>query len=216
MDIRQSLQLRLQRLQQLQAQDAVRLAQIKVKQEKLLSCAQKLEISKQALIFLEELSLARRKPFISRLETVITDAVQAVFGKDFKVILDYDTKHNRSSLEFLIVHDTEEGEVKRDMYGHGGAMADAVAVPLRLLVLIGSKQTDRVCFLDETYKHVPPEHIEAVVQFLNTIAEKLKIQIFWCSHHKGLDEYIERIYEFDSIRGKTVIKASGSLETKHG
>ena len=74
-------------------------------------------------------------------------------------------------------------------------VSDTVSVPLRLLVLLGSKKSDRVCVLDECYKHVDGERIPLVVQFLRVLTERLGMQVILLSHHRQLRSEVDAAYE---------------------
>ena len=92
------------------------------------------------------------------------------------------------------------------MSGFGGGVSDCISVPLRLLVLLGSKQTGRICILDECYKHVDPERIELVSKFIQQISKKLGIQIILCSHHDVMRDGADVVYEIIDNNGESVLK----------
>jgi len=76
-------------------------------------------------------------------------------------------------------------------------------------VILGSKQTDRVCILDESYKHVDDGRIENVANFLKEISDELKMQIIIVSHHDELEEHAETIWELRDVDGEAKIKRMG-------
>jgi DNA repair exonuclease SbcCD ATPase subunit len=92
------------------------------------------------------------------------------------------------------------------MVGFGGGMSDTISVPLRLMVLLGSKQTDRVCVLDECWKHMDLERIELVGKFLRLLTDKLGMQIIMCSHHERLRDFAERTYEVTESDGVSSVE----------
>lgn len=194
-EIKNVLNLRKQALERKQAENGVILRQISAKRNEIISLSETYVLAKEALAFLETIANERRLELRSGVEGLLTEAVQTVYNTDYGIELTYDTKNNRSYLEVLITHKTDGGLVRRPMRGHGGGMADTVSIPLRLLVILGAKGIDRVCFLDEAYKHLPSERVDAVGQFLRDVSERLGVQIIMATHHKSLKEYADKTFE---------------------
>ena len=105
-----------------------------------------------------------------------------------------------------MVRDTPAGEVRRDMGGFGGGMADTISVPMRLMVLLGSKQTDKVCILDECWKHMDIDRIELVGKFLRLLVDKLGVQVMMCSHHEKIRDFADRTYEVTENKGTSSVE----------
>jgi ABC-type Mn2+/Zn2+ transport system ATPase subunit len=78
-------------------------------------------------------------------------------------------------------------------------------VPLRLLVILGSK-TDKVCVLDESYKQVNPERVELVSQFIKQVSEELGLQIVMMSHHESMRSSVDRAFWLADDGEKTVLR----------
>jgi len=175
--------------------------QIADMEKQIMASIEALEVGKEALGFLEELANSRRGHMKGKIEGVITEAVQLIYGPEYRVELSYAVKNNRSHLEIEMVRDIKAGEVRRDMGGFGGGMADTISVPLRLMVLMGSKQTDRVCILDECWKHIDTARVELVGKFLRVLTDKLGIQILFCSHHDIMTDFADQTYrvELDGV-----------------
>jgi len=165
-----------------------------------------LNIGQEALQFLEDVAQSRRNTMKSKIEGIISDALRVIYGPDYRIELVYSAKNNRSSLEIELVKNTPKGEVRRTMEGFGGGVSDSISVPLRLLILLGSRQTDRVCVLDESYKHVDPERIELVAKFIKEIAHKLQMQIVLFSHHEAMQETADVIFQITDVGGKAALK----------
>jgi DNA repair exonuclease SbcCD ATPase subunit len=165
-----------------------------------------LTIGQEALQFLEDVAQSRRNTMKSKIEGIISDALRVIYGPDYRIELVYSTKNNRSSLEIELVKKTPKGEVRRTMEGFGGGVSDSISVPLRLLILLGSRQTDKVCVLDESYKHVDPERIELVAKFIKEISHKLNMQIVLLSHHEAMQETADVIFQIQDVGGKATLK----------
>jgi len=166
-------------------------------EEEVLKAAESMQLSTEALEFLEEVANSRRGSMKGRIETVLTEALRLVYGPSRRIEMTYSVKNNRSHLAFELVKETKAGEVRRvlDGTGSGLGVSDTVSVPLRLLVLLGSKKSDRVCVLDECYKHVDGERVMLVVQFLHVLTERLGMQVALLSHHEQLRGDVDAAYE---------------------
>jgi hypothetical protein len=166
-------------------------------EEEIIKSADKVKLATDALLFLEEVANSRRGSMKGRIESVLTEALQLVYGSTRKIELTYSVKNNRSHLAFELIKETKAGEVRRvlDGTGSGLGVSDTVSVPLRLLVLLGSKSSDRICVLDECYKHVDGERIHLVVQFLQVLTQRLGMQVILLSHHEQLRTEVDASYE---------------------
>jgi DNA repair exonuclease SbcCD ATPase subunit len=197
MDVHQELKRRRAELVRMQAENNLLETQARQSEEKALKAAEELGLASESLVFLEELANSRRGAMKGKIETVLSEALALVYGPGRKVELAYGVKNNRSHLSFEVVKDSSSGEVRRriDGTGCGLGVSDVVSVPLRLLVMLGSKQTDRVCVLDECYKHVNPEKVPLVAEFLKTLCVRLGVQIILLSHHEGLRKKVDVAFE---------------------
>ena len=200
-EARQILDGRKKELTRKQAENDLLKRQIAACEEKILAIADQLQIGQEALEFLTELANSRRGVMKGKIEAIVTEAIQLIYGDSYRVELSYSMKNNRSCLDIEMVRVTPSGEVRRDMSGFGGGMADTISVPLRLMVLLGSKQTDKVCILDECWKHMDLERIELVGKFLRLLADRLGIQIVICSHHERMRDFADRTYEISEQDG---------------
>jgi hypothetical protein len=197
MNIETKLKERQDKLTQLRNENALLERHAREFEDKVLKAAEEMQIATEALTFLEEVANSRRGSMKGRIESVLTEALQLVYGPQRKIELTYAVKNNRSHLSFELVKETKAGEVRRilDGTGTGLGVSDTVSVPLRLLVLLGSKKSDRVCLLDECYKHVSPELVPLVVQFLHVLTGRLGMQVVLLSHHQQVRGEVDAAYE---------------------
>jgi ABC-type glutathione transport system ATPase component len=204
--IENDLKTKKETLIRMQAENDLLSRKIKTNLDRIVESTEKLEIGQEALQLLEDVANSRRSAMKDKIEKIITEALQLIYGSDYSVELEYDVKNNRSFLDIKMIKQIDGGHVKRNMAGFGGGVCDTISVPLRLLVLIGSKQTDKIAVLDECYKHVDPERIEYVSEFLKDISQKLGIQLILCSHHEIMRDQADAVYEISDDNGKSVIK----------
>jgi len=179
--------------------------QIDQNANKVAQCATQLDLGQRALQFLEDVANSRRSGMKAQVESVVTEALSLIYGDDYSIELVYNVKNNRSFMEVELVKKTNAGEVRRQMNGFGGGVSDTISVPLRLLVLLASRQVDRICILDECYKHVDPNRIERVAEFIKEISVKLDLQIIMCSHHEAMQYTADSVWMIQDDRGKSVV-----------
>jgi DNA repair exonuclease SbcCD ATPase subunit len=176
--------------------------QIKTQQIRLQQLTDNLSTIKEALKFLEVLANSRRSNMKSQIEKVVSEALTLIYGNEYSIELVYDTKNNRSNMEIELVRNSPVGIVRRKMEGFGGGVSDTISVPLRLLVLLASRKTDKVCILDECYKHVSPDLIDRVAEFINQVSHNLGLQIIMCSHHEIMKDVADVAWKIEDVNGR--------------
>lgn len=206
MDIHTLYAQRKDELTRKQNENALLDRQIADNENRMLRVIEQLEIGKKALTFLEKVANSRRGSMKAKIEAVLSEALQLLYGKQYRVEMSYTVKRNRSDMTIEVIRDTPQGEVRREPTdGTGGGVADTVTVPLRLMVLLGAKQTDKVAILDECYKHMDNERIELVGEFLKVLAERLEMQILMCSHHIPLQDKADKAFHVADENGKAKV-----------
>ena len=206
--VQQTLDARKKELSRKQSENSLLLRQISSMETRILELVESLGIARESLDFLQELANGRRGAMKGKIESVVSEALRLIYGQSYKVELTYGFRNNRSSLDIEMVRDTPAGEVRRDLNGYGGGVADTISVPLRLMVLVGSKKTDKVCVLDECWKHIDANRIELVGKFVRALSEQLGMQVFFCTHHAPLQAFADRVYRFKEIDGKSEVRVS--------
>lgn len=191
MNIEQQYKIRMDDLSRKEAENDLLSRQVGDAESRILDLADKADVVQEALTFLEDLSNSRRGEMKGKIEGVVTEALQILYGPEHSMEMSYAIKNNRSSMEIEVVKQTPDGEVRRSMGGFGLGVADALSVPLRLMILMGSGSTDKVCVLDECYKHLDPERVPLVGEFLSQMSESLGIQLIMCSHHDNIREFAD-------------------------
>jgi DNA repair exonuclease SbcCD ATPase subunit len=205
MDVRAVAASRRKELERKQAENALMQRQIDDKVEKMKVAAATLVLGQEALQFLEDVANSRRGAMRGRIEQIVSEALRIVYGPNYTVELTYDVKNNRSFMEIRLVVMTGVGEVKRTMEGFGGGVSDTISIPLRLLVLLGSRKTDLVCVLDEAYKHVGLDQIEMVAQFISEVSRSLGVQILLCSHHEVMSAAADAVFDVRGDNGRSIV-----------
>jgi len=205
MQAQQILDERRQELTRKQNENDLLERQIAEKEKRIVALVNQMEVAQEGLSFLEWLANERRGGMKGRIEAVITEAMHLIYDDSYRCELTYSVKNNRSHLAIEMVRTTEEGEVRREIGGFGGGMADTMSVPMRLMVLMGSKQTDKVCVVDECWKHMDTDRIELVGKFLRLLADRLGIQVVFCSHHAMMRDFADRGYQVEESEGTSAV-----------
>lgn len=208
MTAQQTLDTRKQELARKRAENDLLNRQIDSAEKRILELVASLGLAKDALGFLTDLADGRRGAMKGKIETVVTEALRLLYGGSYRVELSYSFKNNRSNLEIEMVRATPNGEVRRDKNGFGGGVADTISVPLRLMVLFGSRKTDKVCVLDECWKHIDPGRIELVGKFIQALSQQLGMQVIFATHHLPLQGFADRVYLTSEKDGKSAVRVA--------
>ena len=179
--------------------------QIDDRKTKMLEAADSLVLGQEALQFVEDVANSRRGAMRGRIESIVSEALQIIYGRNYTVELGYEVKNNRSFMDVKLVLQTPAGEVRRTMDGFGGGVSDTISIPLRLLVLLGCRKTDMVCVLDEAYKHIGNDQVESVASFLSEISKMLGFQIIFCSHHEAMESFSDKTFTVKHDGDKSVV-----------
>ena len=206
MNAQQVLDERKAELTRKQNENALLQRQLDDLEEQILKLAGQVSLSQEALSFLEDLANGRRGAMKGKIEGIITEAQHLIYDDSYSTDLTYSVKNNRSHLAIEMVRETKKGTVRRDMGGFGGGMSDTMSVPLRLMVLMGAKQTDKVCFLDECWKHIDPDKVELVAKFLRVLVDRLGIQVVFLTHHQMMRGHADRVCEVSESGGKSNVE----------
>lgn len=207
MDLKEEINQRFEILNNKKSENTFILNDVNKNILKINSNIERLNICNNALSFLENLANSRRQSIKSKIESVLTEAIKLIYGEHFYVELVYGVKNNRTSMDIEVFKKTPNGVVHRTMDGFGGGMSDCLSVPLRLLVLLGSKQSDKICILDEAYKHVDQDRIENIAGFIKNISKKLGFQIILLSHHEAMLSLAEKVYQIKDNNGSSLVKS---------
>jgi len=206
MDIDLVLSERLSQLQRKESENDLMNRQIEESQKSIEDLFDKMEVINKALQFLENVANSRRGVMKEKIEDVVTEAIRMIYGESYRLEIGYSMKNNRSSMDMEMVRDTPDGEVRRAMGGFGLGLADCISVPIRLLVLLGSRQAEKICILDECYKHLDEEQVHLAGEFLRVLTDKLGIQIINLSHHKRLREYSDKSFLISEEHGVSQVE----------
>ncbi len=209
MSVQEQLEVRRKELNRKQAENGLHQAELDSLEKKILGKIEDLDVCKEALVFLEQVANSRRGDVKGKIEDCVTQALAMIYGPSYRVELTYSMKNNRSHMDIEMVRDIPAGEIRRDpITGAGGGVADTISVPLRLMVLAGSRKTDRVVILDECWKHIDLDRVDMVGNFLRELTDKLGMQVILLSHLEAIRDYAERTFEVSEKDGVSMVSAN--------
>ena len=158
------------------------------------------KLSADSINLIDKVSLLKRNTIKTKVERVITEGLKSVYGADYSVEFEYQTKNNRTSAEMLL----NKNGIKRNMDGFGGGVADVIAFSLKLLVMLSIGTCDRILVSDEPGKHMDMERVQKFFQFVQFVSKRMNTQIIMCSHHQCSRDYADRLYRLQ-LKGDVTV-----------
>ena len=101
---------------------------------------------------------------------------------------------------------THQVQLNQPALDIGGGLADAISLPLKLIVLLNDSGLERNFIIDEPGKHLSINHVPKFAHFLKTISQKLGVQIIMLSHHTCMDLFADSINEVSLEGSKSHIE----------
>jgi hypothetical protein len=152
----------------------------------------------EAINFIEGVASQERIAVKEKVEKLITDCLHEVYDDSYSVEFDYGVKGNKTSVEISMVRKCADGMVvKRQIDGFGGGVADTIALPLKLIVLLNDGECDKVLVTDEPGKHLDTTRVAKFAKFVQTISHKLGVQIIMSSHWDVMAKYSDAVYTIE-------------------
>lgn len=132
-----------------------------------------------------------------RVESLITLAVQSVFGSWASFKLEFEQKRNKMECRPVIMDGKNEMDLEADM---GGSMVDIISFAFRVVLWSLEKpKTRAVMVLDEPLKNMG-KMIDLGGEILKTISHKLGFQLLINTHSDELAEVGDRVYRVKHLR----------------
>lgn len=155
----------------------------------------------KARVLLQQSAEYAREQAKQQIETLVTNALQYVFGPLFSFQIELEEHGNKAVAEFYVVSEYEGVKVKtRPQDSRGGGVVDIVTLALRV-ALIETVQPRREgpLLLDEPGKHVSGDYVLYLYEFLKSLSTMFNRQIIMITHNYHLAQSGDLAYEV-SIR----------------
>ena len=157
-----------------------------------------IDLRVKAIEFIEGVASQERVAVKERVEKLITDCLHEVYDDSYGVEFDYGVKGNKTSVEISMVRRCDNSMVvKRQIDGIGGGVADTMALPLKLIVLLNDGEFDRVLITDEPGKHLDTSRVENFARFLREVSHRLGVQIIMSSHWDVMRDAADTVHRVE-------------------
>lgn len=149
-----------------------------------------------------------------QLETLVTNALQYVFGPSFRFEIELATHGGNPTAEFYVVTEWDGQVVKnKPQEARGGGIVDLVSLSLRIALLETVKpRLSGPIILDEPGKHVSEDYIVQMVEFIKSLSETFGRQIIFVTHNTHLSESGDSAYYVRLIGGKSEVTKARYLD----
>lgn len=147
----------------------------------------KLGVFGMVQILLQKTSDYARQQVKTRIEDIVSEALNVVFGGNHRFIIDLTLRGNQPVAEYYLNDDSVLTKLEKPDYDRGGGKVDIIALALRLAVGEMEGITGPL-FLDEVGKHVSKEYAPAVAYFLKEYSATFGRQIILITHNADLAE----------------------------
>lgn len=144
------------------------------------------ELFKKCVEVLSLLQDSTKEQVKQEIETLVTYGLQSIMGDGYKFEIIFDRRGNLSDVKFRIITpsntDPEPEGIEDE---ESGFILDVIAVCLRIILCEFFKdRTGDFIILDEPFKGISEQKLEATMNFLKEISKKLNRQIIIVSHQK--------------------------------
>lgn len=156
-------------------------------QAKLLTCKANKDLYVRCVEVLNIIQQSLQEKTRESFEQVVTNALQSVFKKDFKLKLEFDRRGSLPELN-VIVQNAEMQEAGDLENSNSGMALDLISLTLRLIILNFINQSNAPLFLDEAFSQSSHERKLAACEFIKLLAGKFNRQILLINHVSGQEE----------------------------
>lgn len=137
-------------------------------------------------------------------EALVDRALRAVFtDRDYKFVIEQETKRGASSISFTLVEDG----VETDVWDDGGlGVADIVGFALRAAYIVLYRPKVRpVVFWDEPFRFLSEKYQPNAARFAKQVADELGIQFVVVTHNQHFVDCADQVISLEKVDGKTVV-----------
>jgi ABC-type molybdenum transport system ATPase subunit/photorepair protein PhrA len=152
------------------------------------SCASELEQESvkldnvtKAMAVVQNFSGNIRTDVITKFEELLTSGVREVFGKDYKITIEFSSSANSYHADFMVT--LPSGRKVNLATGEGGGLKDFIAVLQRMLyIMLEPNKPARILVMDENLKAVDVARADMAFRFIAGLAKELDIQVIMITH----------------------------------
>ncbi|SFS60194.1 ATPase [Marininema halotolerans] len=178
----------------------------------------KREIYDKVRVLLQQSAEHARSQAKAQMETLVTKALQYVFGPLFRFEIELTEHGGKPVAEFYVITDWEGTSVKtKPQEARGGGIVDITSLALRIaLIETFRPRPTGPLILDEPGKHVSREYILPMLEFLKSTGEVFDRQILLVTHDPHLTEGADQAFEVGMKGGASAIRPMRLLDNGTG
>ncbi len=133
-----------------------------------------------------------------------TEALRAVYGDEYKLKLEYETKRGKSEAQLNVLFRDMPMNIRRDV---GGGIVDLTAFAMRLVLWrLGSPRTEAELLLDEPFKFISRDKLEGAIVLLQKVSQRLNVQMIIVTHMGQLVEAGDCAFDVSLKGSRSVVK----------
>lgn len=138
-------------------------------------------------ILLQKTSEYARQQAKDRIESVVSEALNVVFGGNHSFVIDLGIRAGQPVADYWLNDGSTFTKLEKPDYDRGGGKVDIISLALRLAIGEMEGITGPL-FLDEVGKHVSKEYAPNVAYFLKQYSAQFNRQIVLITHNADLAE----------------------------
>lgn len=165
------------------------------------------ENSKKAKWVVSEVVRLTQENVKEYIEELVTMALVAVFDRDYKFVVDFDMRDNRSNCLLRVQEGDWEPYVPKD--DQGGGILDVISFALRVVLWsLENPPSNNFFYLDEPMKFVgsgDSAEIERAVGMMKEVSDKLGIQLIINTHEPMVASIGDRVFRVTHKNGKSQV-----------
>ena len=157
-----------------------------------------LHAQENALALVQQVARETMDQLKLRIESIVQEALDAVFPEGGKFKVDYETKNDRTQASIYIEVDGERMDPLAD---DGGGLADVLAFALRLVAWSLGK-SENTLILDEPGKGVSKEYRPMLIEMISGLSSQLGLQTIIVTHDPDIMEMADRTFRVSLGEGR--------------
>ena len=141
--------------------------------------------------YLDSLIKADSNRFISKLESLLNDAMESIFNDyDYKIkIVTDDSKR----AQIRLCYNEGEEQIESDIHLCGGGIRSVVGVVIQIFMLF-HYGVEKILIADEAFSQISSEYLERVFSFLDILSTSNNLKILLVTHDSRVLEYASKQY----------------------
>ncbi len=174
--------------------DALR-SQLEAAREAAREARESKERARKAAILIEAAADEARASIHGAFESIVSDALRAVLGDDYRLVVASDVKRNAAHVDFSVASDEYE-EPSDPIASRGGGVVDVLSFALRVVILeLARPRVEGPLILDEPFRHVSADRVSAAADLCRAIARRFGRQVIVVSHRPGMVDAADVVVE---------------------